>query len=67
MKNWIMNFIADERGAESTELGVSALVVGGGAIVQRSSDQRVTLDRPRLGPGSISFGAMRGRITHRRR
>lgn len=32
MKNWIMNFIADERGAESTELGVSALVVGGGAI-----------------------------------
>ena len=32
MKNWIMNFIADERGAESTELGVAALVVGGGAI-----------------------------------
>ena len=32
MKNWIMNFIADERGAEGTELAVTTLVVAGGAI-----------------------------------
>jgi len=32
MKNWIMNFIADERGAESTELAVTTLVVAGGAV-----------------------------------
>lgn len=32
MKNWIKNFIADERGAEGTELAVTTLVVAGGAI-----------------------------------
>ena len=32
MKNWIMNFIADERGAESTELAITTLVVAGGAV-----------------------------------
>ncbi len=32
MKNWIMNFIADERGAESTELGITGVVVAGGAV-----------------------------------
>ena len=32
MKNWIMNFIADERGSEGTELAVTTLVVAGGAI-----------------------------------
>ena len=32
MKNWIMNFIADERGAESVEYGSTAVVAAGGAI-----------------------------------
>ena len=32
MKNWIMNFIADERGAETTELSVTGVVVAGGAV-----------------------------------
>jgi len=32
MKNWIKNFINDERGAESAELAVSVLVVAAGAI-----------------------------------
>jgi len=32
MKNWIMNFINDERGAESTELAVTTVVVAGGAV-----------------------------------
>ena len=32
MKNWIMNFIADERGAEATELGITGVVVAGGAV-----------------------------------
>ena len=32
MKNWIMNFIADERGAESTELAITGVVVAGGAV-----------------------------------
>ena len=30
MKNWIMNFIADESGAESIEFGVGALTIAGG-------------------------------------
>jgi Flp pilus assembly pilin Flp len=33
MKNWIMNFIADERGAESIEYGVTSIVAAGGSIV----------------------------------
>jgi Flp pilus assembly pilin Flp len=37
MKNWIMNFIADERGAESTELAVTTLVVAGGAVTGYTS------------------------------
>lgn len=32
MKNWIMNFIADERGAETTEVAITGVVVAGGAI-----------------------------------
>lgn len=32
MLNFIKNFIADERGAETIELSVTALVVGGGAV-----------------------------------
>lgn len=32
MINWIRTFIADERGAESTELAVTTLVVAGGAV-----------------------------------
>ena len=32
MSNWIMNFIRDERGAESVEFGVSAVVIAGGAV-----------------------------------
>lgn len=32
MKNWIMNFIRDERGAESTEMAVTTVVVAGGAV-----------------------------------
>ena len=33
MLNLIKNFIADERGAETTELAITSLVVGGGAVV----------------------------------
>ena len=32
MQNWIKAFIADERGAESTELAVTTVVVAGGAV-----------------------------------
>ncbi len=32
MSNWIMNFIRDERGAESVEFGVTAVVIAGGAV-----------------------------------
>jgi hypothetical protein len=32
MKNWIKLFIADERGAESTELAITGIVVGGGSV-----------------------------------
>ena len=32
MQNWIKAFIVDERGAESTELAVTTLVVAGGAV-----------------------------------
>ena len=32
MKNWIKLFIADKRGAETTELAITGLVVGGGAV-----------------------------------
>lgn len=37
MKNWITNFIADERGAESTELAITTLVVAGGAVAGYTS------------------------------
>ena len=33
MKNWIMNFIADERGAETTEFGVVTTVAAAGSVV----------------------------------
>ena len=32
MKNWIMNFIADERGAETTEFGVVTTLTAAGSI-----------------------------------
>ncbi len=32
MKNWIMNFIADERGAETTEFGVVTTVAAAGSV-----------------------------------
>ena len=32
MLNFIKNFIADERGAETVELSVTSLVVAGGAV-----------------------------------
>ena len=32
MLNFIKNFIADERGSESTELAITTLVVAGGAV-----------------------------------
>lgn len=32
MKNWIKSFIADERGSEGVELGVTVVMVAGGAI-----------------------------------
>ena len=32
MKNWIMNFIADERGAESTEVAVTGVVIVAAAV-----------------------------------
>ena len=37
MKNWIMNFISDERGAESAELSVAVVVVAGGAVAGYTS------------------------------
>jgi Flp pilus assembly pilin Flp len=32
MKNWIKLFIADERGAESTEVAITGIVVAGGSV-----------------------------------
>ncbi len=32
MKNWIKNFLNDERGAESTELAITAIDVACGAV-----------------------------------
>jgi Flp pilus assembly pilin Flp len=32
LKNLVMNFIRDERGAESSEVGVTSVVIAGGAI-----------------------------------
>jgi Flp pilus assembly pilin Flp len=37
MQNWIKAFIADERGAESTELAITTLVVAGGAVAGYTS------------------------------
>lgn len=37
MKTWIMNFIADERGAETIEFGVGALTIAGGAAAGYTS------------------------------
>ena len=37
MKNWILNFIKDERGAESVEFGISSLVIAGGAAAGLNS------------------------------
>lgn len=30
MKNWIMNFVKDERGVESSEFAVAAVTIAGG-------------------------------------
>ena len=32
MKNWVLNFINDERGSEAVELGITGAVVAGGAV-----------------------------------
>jgi len=32
MKNWIKMFIADERGAESTEVAITGIVIAGGSV-----------------------------------
>ena len=37
MKNWIKAFIADERGAEATEMAVTTLVVAAGSITGYTS------------------------------
>jgi Flp pilus assembly pilin Flp len=37
MLNWIKNFVADDRGAESTELAVTTVVVAGGAVAGYTS------------------------------
>ena len=37
MKNWILNFIKDERGAETVEFSLSALTIGGGAAAGYTS------------------------------
>lgn len=37
MKNWLTMFLNDERGAETTELAITGLVVGGGAVAGFSS------------------------------
>jgi len=35
--NWIKTFVADQRGAESTELAITTLVVAGGAVAGYTS------------------------------
>lgn len=37
MKKWVLNFLKDERGAETVEFGIGALVIGGGAAAGLSS------------------------------
>ena len=37
MKNWMLNFLQDERGAESIELGVTGAIVAGGAVAGLST------------------------------
>jgi len=37
MLDFIKNFISDERGAETTELAITSLVVGGGAVTGYTS------------------------------
>jgi Flp pilus assembly pilin Flp len=37
MQNWIKAFIADERGAESTELAITTLVVAGAGYTSLKS------------------------------
>ena len=37
MKNWILNFIADERGTAAVEYGITAVVMAGGAATGLSS------------------------------
>lgn len=32
MTRWILSFLRDERGAESTELAITGLVVAGGSV-----------------------------------
>lgn len=32
MKNWFQMFLKDERGAESTELAITGVVVAGGSV-----------------------------------
>lgn len=37
MKKWVLNFLKDERGAETVEFGIGALVIGGGAAAGLTS------------------------------
>ena len=45
MLNLIKNFIADERGAESTELAVTTLVVAAGSITGYTSVKNKVADK----------------------
>ena len=45
MKNWVMNFIKDESGAESTELAVTTLVVAAGSITGYTSVRNKVSDK----------------------
>jgi len=36
MKNWIKNFLKDERGAETSEIAITTIVIGGGAVSKLS-------------------------------
>lgn len=45
MSNWFINFLRDERGAESIEFGVTAVVVGGGSIAGTDDLQDTIKDK----------------------
>ena len=45
MKNWLLNFLRDERGAESVEFGTTAIIVGAGAVAGTDGLQDVLKDK----------------------